>query len=76
MMFFPIFTFFLCGILNISLGKNAQNNDEIHEHSDEDAQKFINLDAAETMIGKGIDYAMKSEFVPPPAKSIVTVGKV
>lgn len=75
MMFFPISTFILCGLLNISLAENSQNKYEIREHIDE-AKEFINLDAAETIIGEGIDYAMKSVFVPPPAKSIITVGQV
>lgn len=78
MMFYVIFTFLLCGVSNFLLAENVQkaNHNGLRDNERNEGGQKINFDTAKMLIDRSMDYAMKSIFVPPPAKAFVTVGKV
>lgn len=77
MMFvYTIFIFVLLAFSHISLGENALKIENLKNDTSDEAADIVNFDTAKLMIDEGIDYAMKSVFVPLPAKAIVVIGRV
>lgn len=78
MLFYVICTLLFCSVLSFSLTESVQKatHDGLRDNERNAKDRKINFDTAKMLIGESINYAMKSIFVPPPAKAVVTVGKV